>query len=154
MASSGCSQGQQLHSLSSPPEGHHHCGTLSQDGNLPLSLPIASRPPLALVASRHQPLPLPSMVGCCMLCPLRGCHPLSLIVACHCVIDHQRALCQPPTVGANVKQPTDNGDAADDSGEESMLRNGFICRGGGGKLADTGWNQISSKKAKNVQKNV
>ncbi len=71
------------------------------------------------------------MVGCCVLCPLRGCHPLLLLVARRCVIDHRRALCQPPAVGADGKQPTGDGDAADELGEEYMLRNGFIWQGGG-----------------------
>ncbi len=128
MASGGCSQGQQLHSLSSLPEGRHHCCASSQDGNRPLSLPIARRRPLDLVASRHQPLPLISMVGCCVLCPLRGCHPLSSLIARHCVIDHQQALCQPPAVGADSKQLTGDEDAADKKGEESMMRNGFTWR--------------------------
>jgi hypothetical protein len=73
-------------SLSSQPEGHHLHGTSSKDSNRPLSSPFPSHCPLAHDASHHQPSPLPLMVGCCILCLLRCRHPLSLLIARHCVI--------------------------------------------------------------------
>ena len=49
-------------SLSSLQEGRHHHGTSSQDGDRPLSLPITSRCPLALVVCHHWPSLLPLLL--------------------------------------------------------------------------------------------